>query len=439
MDALLLAILNALWQGTALIALVALALRLGLRRNATTACVMWSVTFLVVALLPFIDVALAHRTSTPAAPSQPVLAAVADADAWSASRIDPPFAFGAHGGTAPVHVVVIDRRHSVLPSAPSPAAAPSATVFDAVARGVERVRDGATWLGSTATMFARTWGFVVVGTWLLVAASLLLRLVLAYAAIGRMKRDALPLDDPSIEAQLRAAGHRRRATVATSPNVAVPCAIGFRRPMILIPAGLAASLDSDDLARIVLHESAHLQRYDDWGNALEQAVCALQFFQPALHLARRRIDFEREVACDDGVLAAAGEPLRYAECLARMAQRQVRRPRVAFVPGFVLRRAHVVARVRRIVDRSRDASPRLRLAAVALGAGVLVATVGITRLQVPLVTPAAAAPVHAIIVALAKVKTTDKIAKKIVRKDAKKATKVAKRTAAAADRVLIVG
>ena len=424
MDALLLAILNALWQGTALIALVALALRLGLRRNATTACVMWSVTFLVVAVLPFIDVALAHRTAAPALPPT-VLPALADL------------------GTGPVRVVVVDGRRSTFASQPAatttPAVASSAvTAAAATAAAAKRVRDGATWLGSTATAFARTWGFLVVDAWMLVAASLLLRLAFAYAAIGRMKRDALPLDDPSIEARLRAAGHRRRATVATSPNVTVPCAIGFRRPMILIPAGLAASLDSDDLARIVLHESAHLQRYDDWGNALEQAVCALQFFQPALHVARRRIDFEREVACDDRVLAAAGEPLRYAECLARMAQRQARLPRVAFVPGFVLRRAHVVARVRRIVDRSRDASPRLRLAALALGAGVLVATLGITRLQVPLVTPAAAAPVHAIIVALAKVKRTDKIAKKTERKDAKKAAKVAKRTAPTAGRVLIV-
>ena len=125
-----------------------------------------------------------------------------------------------------------------------------------------------------------------------------------------------------------------------------------------------------DLARVVLHESAHLQRYDDWINALEQIVCALQFFQPALYVARRSIDFEREVACDDRVLEDAGEPLRYAECLARIVQRHVRGRRAAVVPGFVLRRTQVVARVRRIVDRSRDASPHLRLGAAVLGGGV---------------------------------------------------------------------
>jgi hypothetical protein len=73
MDAVLLATLNALWQGAALIALVMLALRAGLRRNATTACVVWSVTFLIIAALPMIDLTLA-RPSASAPPPAPAIA-----------------------------------------------------------------------------------------------------------------------------------------------------------------------------------------------------------------------------------------------------------------------------------------------------------------------------------------------------------------------------
>ena len=364
MDALLLAVLNALWQGAALIAVVALALRAGLRRNATTACVVWSFSFLVVALLPALDLAVARpqiaplaRTAAPVTAPARALHAVRAAATTSATTI----------------------------SATSSAAAPVPVALS------ERVRAGAMRLGGAATAFARAWGLALLSVWALVAGVLLVRLGRGYAAVGRMKREATPLEDPLVLARLRAAGHRRRAAVAQSQLVDVPCAVGFVRPMILIPARLAASLDGDDLARVVLHESAHLQRYDDWLNALEQFVCAVQFFQPALHVARRGIDFEREVACDDRVLAAAGEPLRYAECLARIVQRRVRGPRVAVAPGFVVRRAQVVGRVRRIVDRSRDASPRLRFAAVAATAIVLAATLGIARLQVPVVAAASAA------------------------------------------------
>ncbi len=367
MDALLVALLNALWQGAALIALVALALRSGLRRNATTACVVWSVAFAVVALLPAIDLALARPVAPAAAvPAQDIAVrfrAAEPASALAPRRFDDSVAAATRAAASPL---------------------------------LENLRAGASAallrIGGTVAAFARSWGLAIVCAWALAAGFLLLRLARSYAAIGAMKRGATPLDEPVVLARLRAAGHRRSAAIACSPHVTIPCAVGFRRPMILIPSALAASLDADDLARIVLHESAHLQRYDDWVNALEQAVCALQFFQPALYIARRRIDFEREVACDDRVLEDAGEPLRYAECLARIVQRHVRGPRAAVVPGFVLRRAQVVARVCRIVDRSRDASPHLRLGAVALGGAVLVATLGIARLQVPLVAPAMALP-----------------------------------------------
>jgi len=373
MDALLIAVFNALWQGAALIALVALALRAGLRRNATTACVVWSITFAVVALLPAIDIALARPASvrTPApAPESIALAAAEPAAAVRAVRAAPV----RPSVSDPVQLA--DRPYRVASAAaPVPAGDSLAVQF-----------------GGIATAFAHAWGIVLLVAWALVAGVLLLRLTLAYAAVGRMKRAATPLGDPVIEARLRAAGHRRRATVARSARVEIPCAIGFLRPMILIPSRLADSLDADDLARIVLHESAHLQRYDDWINALEQLVCALQFFQPALYVARRRIDFEREVACDDRVLEDAGEPLRYAECLARIVQRHVRGRQAAVVPGFVLRRTQVVARVRRIVDRSRDASPHLRIGAAVLGGVVMIATLGIARVQVPLVAAASAEP-----------------------------------------------
>jgi Zn-dependent protease with chaperone function len=374
MDALLLAVLNALWQGAALIALAALALRAGLRRSATTACVVWSVAFGVVALLPAIDLAVAHVWV--AGPSSPR----AEFTVRVAEPAPPPTAASARV----VHV----SYAAADPVGPAVlVAAPRTPSWS------QRWRDAALRLGGAATAFARAWGVFVLAAWATVAGALVLRLARGYVAIARMKRDATLLDDPAMRARLRAAGHRRHADVACSPKVEIPCAVGFRRPMILLPAGLAASLDADDLARVILHESAHLQRYDDWTNALEQIVCALQFFQPALYVARRGIDFEREVACDDRVLEDAGEPLRYAECLARIVQRHVRGRQAVVVPGFVLRRTQVVARVRRIVDRSRVASPHLRVATFALAAALCAATLGMARLQVPVVAPAIAAPI----------------------------------------------
>ncbi len=89
MDALLLAVLNALWQGAALLAVVALALRAGLRRNATTACAVWSFTFLVVALLPALDLAVARPQSTPERTAAPATAPARARDTAGAAATTP--------------------------------------------------------------------------------------------------------------------------------------------------------------------------------------------------------------------------------------------------------------------------------------------------------------------------------------------------------------
>ncbi len=370
MDALLIAVLNALWQGTALIALVTVAMRAGLRRNATTACVVWTIAFGVIAALPFVDLA---SNRSPAETPRPV------ARVLEFSESAPL--------TEPIRTMPQNARAvtAVRASHPHPSALDALRASLAASAGDASVR-----AGSILTALARTWGTIVIAAWALAAGLLLVRLAGAYRAVARVKRSATPIGDPLIDARLRAAGHRRSAAVAASDDVGVPCAIGFVSPMIVIPAALVATLDREDLARVVLHESAHLQRYDDWTNLLEQVVCAVQFFQPALYLARRCIDFEREIACDDRVLADAGDPLRYAECLARIVQRQRRSVRLAVVPGFAMRRAHVLARVRRIVDGSRDASPQLRAGAAVAIAVVVAGTLGIARLQVPLVAPASA-------------------------------------------------
>ncbi|MEO7038970.1 MAG: M56 family metallopeptidase, partial [Candidatus Elarobacter sp.] len=234
-DTIFLAVLNALWQGAALVGCVALVMRLGLRRNATTACLVWSAAFAIVALLPVLDFALAR----PAAPVSATFALPAPASVRRAPASGAQAVRATHSAVVPkmaAGTLAMPPRHDAL----------------GVMLGATAVR-----LGGVATAFARSWGIGLVGVWAAIAGSLLVRLALAYVALARLKRDAVTLDDPLLTAVLRRAGHRRRARIASSRAVAVPCAVGFRHPMILVPDTLAGALDRDDLARVVLHESRH--------------------------------------------------------------------------------------------------------------------------------------------------------------------------------------
>ena len=164
---------------------------------------------------------------------------------------------------------------------------------------------------------------LLVGTglvvWLSVALFKAFALCIELLALRGVKRRAKPLDRATL-ATLRVwnanAGALRKASIAISSDVDVPCAAGLWAPAILLPRHVVANQGADDIDRIVMHESAHLARYDDWTNVLERALGAVLWFNPALAFARRRIAIDREIACDDWVVARMGGAHGYASCLA---------------------------------------------------------------------------------------------------------------------------
>ena len=76
-------------------------------------------------------------------------------------------------------------------------------------------------------------------------------------------------------------------------------------------------LSTLELNAILLHELAHLRRRDDWTNLIQKIVGALLFFHPAVWWIEKKLALEREMACDDLVLATrrrVREPTRNAWC-----------------------------------------------------------------------------------------------------------------------------
>ncbi len=144
-------------------------------------------------------------------------------------------------------------------------------------------------------------------------------------------------------------------TVATSECVRVPAAIGFWKRTIVLPAWALRELPPEDLNVILLHEFAHLRRGDDWTNLIQKIVRALFFFHPAVWWIENRLSVEREMACDDAVLAETANPHGYATCLVSLLEKSLAHRRVQ---RFVDKRwssslAHAA------VDRAREAALRL--------------------------------------------------------------------------------
>ncbi len=125
----------------------------------------------------------------------------------------------------------------------------------------------------------------------------------------------------------------------------VPMVVGHIRPAILMPIGLLAGLPAGQIEAILLHELAHIRRYDYLVNVLQRSVESLLFYHPAAWWISRVIRAERENCCDDVVVATSRNVQQYAEALATLEQNRWpgREPAVAAKGG------NLVKRIRRLL------------------------------------------------------------------------------------------
>ena len=138
----------------------------------------------------------------------------------------------------------------------------------------------------------------------------------------RLLRDAAPAPAWLIEEAeaVRPPPGRPRARGPRRPPAGHALALVPGPPRAARPRRAARRPSSADRWRaIVAHELAHLRRGDHWVRRLELVAGLVWWWNPLYWLARRRLDFEAELACDAwAVWAPPEDRLSYAESLIRI-------------------------------------------------------------------------------------------------------------------------
>ena len=181
------------------------------------------------------------------------------------------------------------------------------------------------------------WAFAIEAVWGFCSLFSLIRLGLGVRQMMRLRASSTLLPYCSLDATLQTIVARPRSVsveVRLSRNAQAPSVIGFLRPAIVVPSALWRELAPGNLQQILLHEMAHLQRGDDWTNLLQKLLRALCPLNPALLWAERQLCREREQACDDAVLDAAGNGRAYATCLTDLAAHKFVRRTAMLAVGF---------------------------------------------------------------------------------------------------------
>jgi hypothetical protein len=233
--------------------------------------------------------------------------------------------------------------------------------------------------------FDSRWCLVVAGAWGMASLMRAATLMLAVFRVRALWKRAIPLatfstvsDETLLHGPSRKAG--RLAQLCVSDDVDRPTVIGFFAPKIVIPQWLVEKLSAAELKQIVLHESGHLSRSDDWLNLLQKIALVIFPLNPALAWVERRLCFERELACDEHVLKATGTPKAYAACLASLAEHRLGRRGLVLALGALGRESELGRRVGRILRRGelmRPVHARLLLGGAMLA--LLTAAAGLER------------------------------------------------------------
>ena len=145
---------------------------------------------------------------------------------------------------------------------------------------------------------------VVYGVGLL---AFLLRLVAQRWSIRRLVRRATPVTAPVwtelLDEAARSLNCQRPVVLLRGLEETMPMAFGTRHPAILLPA-VAGTWSESQRRAVLLHELAHVARYDCLTQSLAAIVCSLYWLHPGVWWVARRLRIERELACDDRVLGA---------------------------------------------------------------------------------------------------------------------------------------
>lgn len=192
--------------------------------------------------------------------------------------------------------------------------------------------------------------------WIWVTGAPLVFLTVATGLAGaeRLSRQSRLLDRGVIPALcgrlLASLNVSRRVAVGVCDRLTCPVLIGILRPVILLPPAALMGWNAEQLEMILLHELAHVRRWDNLVNLLQRIIESLLFFHPVVWLVSRWARAEREQCCDQAVLAYTRQPRAYAELLASMVLPV--RGNLALV---AMGEANVVTRIRRVLKLQDEA------------------------------------------------------------------------------------
>jgi beta-lactamase regulating signal transducer with metallopeptidase domain/DUF4097 and DUF4098 domain-containing protein YvlB len=224
--------------------------------------------------------------------------------------------------------------------------------------------------------------FIAVGLWLVGFGVVIARARLAHARVASIIDDARRLTSAEWQVAIAeasfAVGLRREVEVFESDEISSPMTSGFLNPVVVVPMD-AREWNAERRHIVLVHELAHVARYDYLAQLVATLACAMFWFHPLAWFASARLRAEAEHAADDRVLNAGTVGVTYASHLLEIARHQDGNWTPAAAVGMV-RSSRLEGRFRAMLDASRSrtaVSNRFQALAVSLTLCAMIPVAGL--------------------------------------------------------------
>ncbi|MFT6208121.1 MAG: TonB family protein [Colwellia sp.] len=157
-------------------------------------------------------------------------------------------------------------------------------------------------------------------TWVTISFALALKLFIELYNVNQLPKIGTSPANAELEARFQQLVEQVKLTCSPRLLISlkndVPMAIGWLKPIVLVPVTMLTGLTPAQLDMLILHELAHIRRHDYLVNFIQTLVEIFLFFHPAVRWVSKQMRNEREYCSDDIAVQHCGNPVAYAHTLA---------------------------------------------------------------------------------------------------------------------------
>jgi bla regulator protein blaR1 len=191
---------------------------------------------------------------------------------------------------------------------------------------------------------------LIVNLWLVGICFLILRFLFSFWYVNRLKISGIREVNQRVSEVLNGIVEKisflQKVQIFESSKVSIPMVIGYLKPVILLPIGLASGLTNRQLEAILAHELAHIRRNDFVINLIQSIIEILYFFNPVIWFISSQIRNERENCCDDFAIELTGDKMLLVKALTQVENYRYE-PSLAM--AFGRKKYNLLDRVKRIL------------------------------------------------------------------------------------------